>query len=89
MTDEHDKMVDAAEAGQLLDSRVFRTVMEEYERALFERALEAPTRDDEGRYRCLTAVTVLRKIRSSLESKKFDATKAADDVAKSDSNRWF
>lgn len=88
MTD-RDKMVEASEAAQLLESRIFRTVMDEYEKQLFERALEAPTRDDEARYRCLTAVTVLRKIRSALESKKFDATKSADDIATSGKSGWF
>lgn len=78
---ERDKIVEGNEAAQLLESRVFRDVMAEYEAQLFERALQAPTRDDEARYRCLTAVTVLRKIRSALESKKFDATKSADEIA--------
>lgn len=86
---ERDPVLEGAEAQQLLDSAIFRSVMAEYEKSLFERALEAPTRDDEARYRCLTAVTVLRKIRSALESKAFDATKSADEIANGGKSGWF
>lgn len=88
MTD-RDKMIEAGDAAQLLENPIFVRVMAEYEKSLFERALEAPTRDDEARYRCLTAVTVLRKIRSALESKKFDATKSADEIAKGGKTGWL
>lgn len=86
---ERDKLIEAGDAAQLLENPIFVSVMREYEKSLFERALEAPTRDDEARYRCLTAVTVLRKIRSALESKKFDATKSADEIANGGKSGWF
>jgi hypothetical protein len=93
MTDDFDKAVDGEEAARLLASPVLKRIWDEYERELLERALAAPARDNEGRQNCLTAITILRKIRERLESKKFDARKAANDVAETgeanEKRRWF
>jgi len=83
----------AADAERLLNDALLKEAFEAYEKALVDRAIEAPARDDEARTRCLMAVQVLRKVRKHLKSVVYDgekAAKAADDIA-TDPNkrRWL
>lgn len=90
---DHDPQWRATDAERLLNDALLNEAFDAYEKALIDRAVAAPARDDEARTRCLMAVQVLRKVRKHLDSVVFDgrkAAKAADDIA-ADPNkrRWL
>ncbi len=83
----------AEDAQRLLDDDLLKEAFAVYEKALIDRALAAPARDDEARTRCLIGVQVLRKVRKHLEKVVHDgkkAAKAAKDIAKDENaRRWL
>lgn len=79
-----DPSFDPGEAKQILDNPVFKKAFNAFEKALFERAVEAPARDDDARMRCMMAVQALRQVEKQLRRMVFDgksAAKAADEIA--------
>ncbi len=83
----------ATDAERLLNDALLKEAFDTYEKALIDRAIQAPARDDDARTRCMMAVQVLRKVRKHLESVVYEgkkAAQAANDIA-TDPNkrRWL
>lgn len=79
-----DPKFDAGDAKQVLENPVFKKAFDAFEKALFERAVEAPARDDDARMRCMMAVQVLRNVEKQLRRIVYDgktAAIAADEIA--------
>ena len=75
----------AADATRLINDPVLKECFDAYEKALVERAIEAPARDDDARTRCMMAIQTLRRVRKHLDRLIFDgksaAMQAADNIA--------
>lgn len=90
--DEIDRSARAEEAERLLNERLLKEAFDVFEKALLDRALKAPARDDEGRRLALQGVQVCRKVRGHLSSVikegKIAAANAARDIAPEPARLW-
>lgn len=87
---EQDPQWRAEDAKRLREDPILNEAFSMFEKALLDRAIEAPLEDDEGRMRCMMAVQVLRQVRRHFDKIVFDGNKAAkvaEDVA-SGKSRW-
>lgn len=92
MSDDIDKKARAEHAERLLGDPLLNEAWAELERALVDKIVEAPARDDDGRTRCAYGIQVGRKVRQHLhkiiQEGKSAAIRAANDIAADQKRRW-
>jgi len=89
---DRDPVIEAGDADQLLNNRLLREAFDTFDKALDERALAAPVRDDQARQRLIDARVTLRKVEKHLRNIVFEGKRAADKAAKDIApyeRRWF
>lgn len=85
-----DKVAKAEAAHRLANDPLLKEAFAEFDKALDDRALAAPARDDDGRRRLTDARMTLRKVQKHLEKIIFEGKAAAEKAARDiGGNRWI